>query len=74
MDGVDHQLQRRVDDTACFLRVEVFHQLHRALYIRKQRRHRLTLAFEDGLRVSFRRNANCWSRSSGAIKAAGRRV
>jgi len=44
MRRVDHQLQRRVDDRAGLLRVEVLHQLGRALDIREQRRDRLALA------------------------------
>jgi len=46
MHRVDHQLQRRVDDRASFLRVEVFHQIHRALDVREQRRDRLALAVD----------------------------
>jgi hypothetical protein len=44
MRGVDHQLQRRIDDRAGLLGVEVFHQFGRALDVSEQRRHRLALA------------------------------
>jgi hypothetical protein len=46
MDRVDHQLERRVDDGARFLRVEVLHQLGRALDVGEQRRDRLALTIE----------------------------
>ena len=45
MDRVDHQLQRRIDDRARFLGVEVLHQFHRALDVGEQRRDGLALAF-----------------------------
>ena len=44
MRGVDHQLERGIDDRARLLGVEVLHQLHRALDIREQRGHRLAFA------------------------------
>jgi hypothetical protein len=46
MHRVDHQLQRRVDDRASFLRVEVLHQFHRPLDVGEQRRDCLALAVE----------------------------
>jgi hypothetical protein len=46
MGGVDHQPQRRIDDRAGLFRVEVLHQLGRALDISEQRRHRLALAVD----------------------------
>src|SRR5260370_35020965 len=48
---------------ACLLRVEVLHQLHRALDIGEQRSDRLAFALGDGLRISFRYDAHrlkCW--------------
>ena len=49
MDRVDHQPQRRIDNRARLLGVEVLHQLHRALDVGEQRRDRLALAL--GVRV-----------------------
>ncbi len=46
MHRVDHQLQRRVDNRACLLRVEVLLQLGRAFNIRKQCSDRLALTIE----------------------------
>jgi hypothetical protein len=46
MDRVDHQLQRRIDDRACFLGIEVAHQFGRALDVREQRRDSLALTVE----------------------------
>jgi hypothetical protein len=46
MRGVDHQLERRVDDCARLFGVEVLRQLGRALDISKQRCDRLALALE----------------------------
>src|SRR6266851_4964394 len=46
MDCIHHQRQRRIDDGARLLRVEVFHQFGRALYIGEQRRDRLALAVD----------------------------
>ena len=43
---LNHQLQHRVDDGACFLGVEVFHQLGRTLDVGEQRRDGLALTFE----------------------------
>jgi len=51
MDGVDHQLQRWVDDRPRLLRIEVRHQLGRALDVGEQRRHSLALAFGNILSV-----------------------
>ncbi len=47
MHRVDHELQRRVDNGARLLRVEVLHQLHRALDVGEQRRDGLALAFGE---------------------------
>src|SRR5262250_1606922 len=49
MDGVDHQLQRRIDNGAGVLRVEVLDQLHRALDIGEQRGDGFALALERGI-------------------------
>jgi hypothetical protein len=46
MRRVDHQLERRINDGAGLLRVEVAHKFGRALDIGEQRRHRLALALE----------------------------
>ena len=46
MDRVDHQLERRIDDRARLLGVEVLHQLGRALDVGEQRGDRLALAVE----------------------------
>jgi hypothetical protein len=46
MRRVNHQLQRRIDDRAGLLRVEVAHKLGRALDVGEQRRHRLALALD----------------------------
>jgi len=44
MDRIDHQVQRRIDDRARLLGVEVRHQLGRALDVGEQRRDGLALA------------------------------
>src|SRR5215470_14830509 len=44
---LDHQLQRRIDNRARLLRVELFHQLGRALDIGEQRCDRLALAIDN---------------------------
>ena len=46
MRRVDHQLQRRIDNRARLFRVEVLHQLGRALDVGEQRRHRLALPLD----------------------------
>ncbi len=46
MRRVDHQLERRIDERARLLGIEVAHQFRRALDIREQRRHRLALALQ----------------------------
>ena len=46
MDRFDHQLERRIDDRARFLGIEVLHQLGRALDVGEQRGDRLALALE----------------------------
>ena len=46
MHRVDHQLQRRVDDRARLLGIEVAHQLGRALDVGEQRRDGLALAIQ----------------------------
>ncbi|HUA35508.1 MAG TPA: hypothetical protein VMA09_18000 [Candidatus Binataceae bacterium] len=45
--GVDHQLERRIDDLARLLGVEVLLQFGRALDVGEQCGHRLALAFEN---------------------------
>jgi hypothetical protein len=47
-DGIDHELERGIDNGAGLFRVEILHQLHRALDISEQRRHRLALAVGSG--------------------------
>ena len=46
MDRADHQLERGIDDRACLFRVEIRHQLGRALDIGKQRSDSLALTLE----------------------------
>src|SRR6516162_8829407 len=46
MDGVDHQPERRIDNRTSFFRVEVLHQLHRALDVSEQCCNGLALAVE----------------------------
>jgi hypothetical protein len=63
MRRVDHQLERRIDDRARLLRVEVLHQLGRALDIREQSGDRLALAVDRLRRILlFRGNTNLGSR------------
>src|SRR5260370_6803623 len=47
MRRVDHQLERRIDDRAGLLGIEVAHKFGRTLDVREQRRHRLTLTVGD---------------------------
>ena len=62
MDRVHHQLERRIDDRARLLGIEVLHQLRRALDVGEQRRDRLALAVERSSPVwLLRRDANLWS-------------
>src|SRR5260370_2022718 len=51
MDRVNHPLRRRIDNRTGLPGVEVFHQLHRALNVREQRRDCLALAFDSFSRV-----------------------
>src|SRR5208283_553099 len=44
MDGVDHQLEGRVDDCARLFGIEAFHQIHRTLDVGEQGGHGLALA------------------------------
>ena len=44
MSGVDHQLQRRIDDGARLFGIEILHQIHRTLDVGEQRRDRLAIA------------------------------
>ncbi len=75
MDRVHHQVQRRVDNRTRLLRVEVRHQLGRALDIREQRRDRLALALGDGLRIGCHGNADRLSgRLFGGVNATGRGI
>jgi hypothetical protein len=46
LDGVGHQLERRVDDRTCFFRVEILLKFGGALDICEQRRDRLAFAGE----------------------------
>jgi hypothetical protein len=63
MGCVDRQLERRIDDGACFLRVEVLHQFGRAFDVGEQRGDRLALAVDRRRRILlFRRNTNIGSR------------
>ena len=63
-------LQRRVDDRARLLGIEVAHQLGRALDVREQRRDRLALALQtlrrlplmsDYRRVEFSQRRQDWA-------------
>jgi len=45
-DGIHHQFQRRINDTSCLFRIEVFHQLGRTLDVGEQHSDRLALALE----------------------------
>jgi hypothetical protein len=51
MDGVDHELQRWVDDRPRLLRIEIRHEFGRALDVSKQGRDRLTLAVGNVVRI-----------------------
>src|SRR5262249_4794064 len=63
-----HEPQRRIDDCSRLLGVEeLLHQLHRALDVGKQRRHRLALTF--GSLVRFER----WSLVYGRVPQTNRR-
>ena len=56
---IHHQLQCGVDDRARVFRVEIRHQLGRALDVGEQRRHGLALALGQGRRVRLlRRETN----------------
>src|SRR5262249_44134498 len=46
MDGADHQLQRRVNDSSSLLGVEVLHQVHRTFNIGEQGTDRFAFAFK----------------------------
>jgi hypothetical protein len=50
---LDHHLQRRIDNRASLLRVDVFHQLGRAFDVGEERRDRLALAIKGGRTVCF---------------------
>jgi hypothetical protein len=50
MHRVHHQLERRIDDGARLLGIEVLHQLHRAFDIREERGDRLALALGNIVR------------------------
>ena len=56
MHRVHHQLERRIDQAARVLRVEVLDQLHRALDVGEQRGHVLALTVERFRRATLRRN------------------
>jgi hypothetical protein len=43
-DGIDHQLERRVDDGAGLFRVEVLHQIHGAFDVSEEGGHHFALA------------------------------
>jgi len=47
-----HQIQCRIDDGPGFLRVEILHELHGALDVGKQYRHRLALALKRSITSS----------------------
>src|SRR5262245_30913735 len=55
MNGVDHQLKRRLDDGTRFLGIEAFDQLHRPLDVGEKHRDGLALAFKvfRGERASY---------------------
>jgi hypothetical protein len=46
-DGLDHQLESWIDNRSRFLRIELFDQLHRALYISEQGRDGFALVDAD---------------------------
>src|SRR5215470_9960566 len=50
MDGVDHQLQRWIDNGAGFLGVEVLDEFHRSLDVGEQHSDRLALTIRRGIR------------------------
>jgi hypothetical protein len=54
------------------LGIEVAHHCGRIFDIRKQRRDRLALALDDGLRISFGREANCQGLCFRGVEPAGR--
>ncbi len=58
MHRVDHQLQCRIDNGTRLLRVEVFHQLHRAFDVREQRRDRLALPLHGRLGIDLRSDSS----------------
>src|SRR5215467_5999541 len=45
-DGVDHQFQRRINDTSRLFRIEVFHQLGRSPDVSEEHGDRLALALD----------------------------
>jgi hypothetical protein len=52
MHGVDHDLEREVDDVAGLFRIEAFQQVHRTLDISEQRGEHFALAFHRVTRSS----------------------
>jgi hypothetical protein len=54
VDGIHHELECRVDDCACFLRVEPFHHLDRALDVGEECRDRFPLAVLSTARLHRR--------------------
>jgi hypothetical protein len=58
MHRVDHQLQRRIDNRAGLLGVEVLHQLHRTLDVGEQGGDGLALAFNSFRRRLFGSDKN----------------
>src|SRR5439155_10328790 len=54
MDGVDHQLEGWIDNGTCLFRVEVLHQLHRAIDVGEQRGDRLALTVESSWAVCLK--------------------
>jgi len=46
VDGIDHQVERGIDDRTRLFRVEVLHQLHRALDVSEKRGDRFAFAIE----------------------------
>ncbi len=62
MDRIHHQLERRIHNRARLLGVKVFHQLHRALDVREQRRDCLALALGYFDSWFFTGDASRWHR------------
>jgi hypothetical protein len=49
--GIDHELERRIDDTAGLFGIDALDQLHRTFDVGEERGDRLALAFEGAPRT-----------------------